>query len=395
MKSLLPLWCFVLLSTAVYSQDNRTQYPSFLSRAYFGVEIGYINYPFSNAPLKPGYTSSSVSIPHAAVRVTLLGYRFNKNLSAELNYMRPVLWVRYEDLNGDPWNLPVYMNVATVVLNPSVPLNKRLWLDGEIGLAIVTRNGFEIDQTKIMEDANYASASLGAGLSYHLNRKWNFRLHGSYSPANKNYDQPYTSFFSAGFRYNIVPLPDEVVKRNAEGGYSFPRNLLQVGYVTNQFGYGTNDFVSKGPVPVFWGGHAQVKSGFTLHYQRNIFHTRKVFSLDWGGSFSYYKSNELKDRILALSLFPLFRFTLLRFKPLDIYMDYSLAGPSYISRTTIDSLETGKNFTFQDFMGMGMYAGKKRRINFEMRITHYSNGNLFPNNDGVKVPLSFNAGWTF
>jgi hypothetical protein len=44
---------------------------------------------------------------------------------------------------------------------------------------------------------------------------------------------------------------------------------------------------------------------------------------------------------------------------------------------------------------MGMYAGKKRKFNFEMRIAHYSNGNLFPDNDGVKVPLSFNVGLSF
>ncbi|MBK6826807.1 MAG: acyloxyacyl hydrolase [Chitinophagaceae bacterium] len=28
-----------------------------------------------------------------------------------------------------------------------------------------------------------------------------------------------------------------------------------------------------------------------------------------------------------------------------------------------------------------------------IRIAHYSNGNLFPQNDGVKIPLTFNLGY--
>jgi len=38
------------------------------------------------------------------------------------------------------------------------------------------------------------------------------------------------------------------------------------------------------------------------------------------------------------------------------YFNYSLAGPTFISKTTIDTNETGKQFTFQDFMGVGTSA---------------------------------------
>jgi hypothetical protein len=72
-----------------------------------------------------------------------------------------------------------------------------------------------------------------------------------------------------------------------------------------------------------------------------------------------------------------------------------VAGPTYISRIEIDSLEIGKRFTFQDFMGVGSYIGKNRRVDIEVRIAHYSNGNLFPKNEGVMIPLTFNLGWTW
>jgi hypothetical protein len=79
----------------------------------------------------------------------------------------------------------------------------------------------------------------------------------------------------------------------------------------------------------------------------------------------------------------------------DMYFNYSVAGPTFISRVNIDNHPTGRKFTFQDFMGMGIYTGKKREVNAEIRIMHYSNGNLFPDNNGVKIPLTFTMGYAF
>jgi hypothetical protein len=44
---------------------------------------------------------------------------------------------------------------------------------------------------------------------------------------------------------------------------------------------------------------------------------------------------------------------------------------------------------------VGVYAGRDRRYNFELRVGHYSNGNLIPRNPGIKVPLTFNVGYAF
>ena len=60
----------------------------------------------------------------------------------------------------------------------------------------------------------------------------------------------------------------------------------------------------------------------------------------------------------------------------------------------IDGLRTGPKFTYQDFMGIGVFFGKKRAYNFDLRIMHYSNGNIFFNNAGVAIPIVFNIGFT-
>ena len=55
----------------------------------------------------------------------------------------------------------------------------------------------------------------------------------------------------------------------------------------------------------------------------------------------------------------------------------------------------GGKFTFMDNMGTGAFFGPKRNLNAELKIGHYSNGNTFPDNEAVKIPLSLNLGYAF
>ena len=158
--------------------------------------------------------------------------------------------------------------------------------------------------------------------------------------------------------------------------------------------YGVNDFFSK-TIPIFWGGHVETQNGYTLDYQRNVFHTKKLFAFDLGASASYWNSNAKEEVFRTLSVYPLFRFFLARIEPADVYFSYSLAGPTYISQTMIDGLDTGAQFTFQDFMGVGAFLGKARRMNAEIGIKHFSNGNLITTHAFVKVPLTFTLGLAF
>jgi hypothetical protein len=82
------------------AEDNRTQYPPYLANSYFGVGFGYIDYPFSERQLEPGFHVESIRVPHAAGRVLLLGHQFNPYLAAQFVYIRPVEWVKYKDVNG-------------------------------------------------------------------------------------------------------------------------------------------------------------------------------------------------------------------------------------------------------------------------------------------------------
>jgi len=397
---------FFLVSISVFAQDERAQIPSILQKAYFEVNIGSIDYDFTQFQPEAGFSFQSLKVPHPAVRLVLFGYEFNKYLSAQLTYMRPVTWVKYQyktDATGAIGQRTIWMNVGGLTLKPQLPITDRFSVYGEAGLGIVTRSGFNDDITKkpVITDANYATFLFGGGLKYNVSKSMSLQLTTAYSPAQPSEKQPSTSFVAAGFSYRLQKVSEKKIEKAAEVGYIHPKHMLQIGYSSNVLGYGVNDFVSSDKFPIFWGGDVEVFQGISLTYQQNIFHTAKVFSLDWGVSTSYWQSkgrgtglsNPNKQDFFTLSVFPVARFTVLHTKPFDAYFYYSVAGPTYISKVMIDGQNTGKHFTFQDNMGTGIYFGEKRNLNAELMIGHYSNGNLFPHNDAVKVPLTLKVGY--
>lgn len=375
------------------SQAAPQQYPLLIQKAFFGVDMGYINYPFTSNNLTAGNSAQTVQVPHIAPRLTLFGYHFTKNLWARITYMRPVQWVLYKNLNGDDLKHSVWMNVGEFTVKENIPLSKKLSFFGEAGLALITRNGFDVNNSPVISDANYSTVSIGGGMEYHLNRKWDLNIYSSYSPGKSSIKQPHTVFAGAGFTYNMNPLP--VDPSFAKERHAFPSRLVQLSYTTNSLGYGVNHFFAEGKVPVFWGGLAEVEQGWSFNYRRNVFQTKKTFSLDIGTSVGSWESNATDNNFYAVSVYLLMRFDVVRTKLCDYYFFYSVAGPTYLSKTVIDGHDTGKHFTFRDYMGIGGFAGPNKELNMELSIGHFSNGNLFPNNAAVKIPLTFSVGYAF
>src|SRR3954463_14190497 len=97
-------------------EDTRTQYPAFLANSYFSVNVGYIDYAFSDRQLEPGFHVASVGVPHVAARVAVFGHEFGRYLSAQLTYTRPVRYVTYTNINGDESTHHVWTHFGGVTL---------------------------------------------------------------------------------------------------------------------------------------------------------------------------------------------------------------------------------------------------------------------------------------
>jgi hypothetical protein len=390
------LTCLSICSPAFAqsSDDSRTQYPRALQNSYITINVGAIDQPFSQQQLQPGFHAQSIEVPRVDVRVMLLGHEFNRFLSAQASYMRPLSYVAYRNVTtGDRDAHHVRVNFGAVTLKARAPVNSRWAAYAEGGLGFTSRTGFAVADRPAVADAHYASVLVGGGVEYRLNPSWDVTAGVTLSPGSATVNQPRTVYSSGGIRYTVRALPPERVEANRAGGFTFPRQVAYLEYSSGT-GYGVNDFVSR-KVPIFWGGHAKVDFGIAPHYERNVFHTRKVFALDVGTSAGFYRTRQNNDRFVTLSVYPLFRFTFLRTHLADMYFAYSLAGPTYISKIVLDGLDTGRHFTFQDFLGIGWFAGAKRQLNAGIKINHYSNGNIFTQNAGVKIPLTFSIGYAF
>ncbi len=374
--------------------DARTQYPALLANSYFGASLGTIYYAFSERQLEPGYHAQSIERPHPAVRVDLYGRQLSRRLSIQAIYMRPVRYVRYRNVNGDQGLHQVSQAFGGITLRTHVPVVGRVSLWGESGLGLTSRFGARADGATLVREAHYASLLLGAGLEYRLRDTIDLVAGLSYVPGRARFDQPPTRLVTLGLRYWMRPLPPEQVEANRHGSVVFPDQIVRLGYSTSALSYGANTFFSR-VVPVFWAGTVETRRGVTLDYQRNVFHTRTRFAFDVGGSASLWKSNERKEVFRTLSVYPLLRFMVHRTARAEYYVDYSLAGPTYLSPVVLDGRNTGVRFTFQDFMGVGAFIGRRHRLNIEIGIKHYSNGNIFTHNAAVKIPLTLTVGRTF
>lgn len=382
-------------ASTIVAQSTRAQYPDILANSFVSINLGYVHHPFTNSHLEDGFTAESVDIPHMGLRVNL-GHQFNEHWSVQISYMRPFKWAAFRNVNGDQKNHSAWTNLSGLTAKYRWPVMRKISLYGEGGLGLVMRRGFS-NEVRQMRNINVANLLLGAGMHLHLSEHWDLLGSIAYSPPISTRRHPQTLFATGGFAYYFRPLSEEKVRSNASTPYYFPLHVIQVGYATDVLGFGVNGFLThrsgRFGIPIFWEGNVYISRGAGVTYQCNIFHSRRAFSFDAGASLATWRSDLNGARFFTISVFPAVKFWFLRSTAVDLYFCYSVAGPTFITQTIIDDLDTGEKFTFQDFMGIGGFVGKRRAFNFELRIAHYSNGNIFPANDGIAIPLTLNFGY--
>jgi len=72
-------------------------------------------------------------------------------------------------------------------------------------------------------------------------------------------------------------------------------------------------------------------------------------------------------------------------------------GPTYISDSTLGSRRQADSFAFQAQVGVGVLLnpGAERRTVVAVSWKHFSNADLYTDNDGIDVPLVISVGMTF
>lgn len=402
-KIIFSIYILAITSTQIAQEKRlKTKFTNFLANSYYSINFGGIFYPFTNDNLIPGYETETFSRNWFSGRM-LLGHKITDNLAVQFGTIRPASWFKYDNVNNIGYDRSVWINAWSLSLKKDFNINKKTSFYAEVGVANVTRVGFSIVDKVIYDDSHFASLLYGFGVQYWLSKKWRMSVNGTFIPKSDKYNQPSISQASFGFEYHLQQVDDKTAQNRNNNSYFFPNNILQISYGTGALGFGMNEFFSMNMkvgnfesfgVPVFWLGDIKAQHAFSVTYQRLIYRSEKIFSIDWGVSATYFQSRG-NENVFAFSIFPVLRFYLLRRKNYDFYTNYSIIGPTYITKSVIDGFDSGSNATFQDKMGFGVFFGKNRSYNLELRIMHYSNGNIFSDNAGVAIPMQFTFGKTF
>jgi hypothetical protein len=368
--------------------DNYTTNPKWNKHWWLDVTAGYSDFAFTNADLAPGFHARSVTTNSTGFRGEL-GYNFNDYLAIELSLMRGVNWVQYHSLIApNDWH-SVWNSLFGLTLRPTLPLGRSVGLYGEAGLGYISRHGFSYQNTTVVTNDIVLTPLFGTGFIFNVWQDLFIDLNAIYSLPNTNQQQPQTWYTGLGLFYLLGSNPASAT----EISQWFAENLIQLNYMNKSIFDG--NIADSIYLPIFFTSDITVEQGLSLIYERNVFHTSKVFSLELGASLGNWTSSQLQQNFTTVSIFPEIKLWLVRCPRFDLYFTYSLAGPTIISRKRIDNYDTGTNFTFEDFIGFGTYLGKAKHFNMNIQLMHFSNGNLFPENPGVDVPLMFGLGYSF
>lgn len=252
-----------------------------------------------------------------------------------------------------------------------------------------------------MKDHQYVTILTTAGITYKTSEQWELLAHAVYIPKDLN-NQPSIQNYSFGVQYNLNELAPKNITTDGTTRPFFPTHTFQVGHGNDFIGYAPNKVVSMNArvggtesigLPIFWYGDAKASNTLLVNYSKTVYKSNKFFSLGYGASITAFKNNIDKKWTGAVSIYPQMSFFFWRREGFDGYATYSVIGPTFITREDIDRVETGPKITYQDFIAAGAYLGKDRKWNAELKIIHYSNGNIFTRNDGVAVPVVFQLGY--
>ena len=103
------------------------------------------------------------------------------------------------------------------------------------------------------------------------------------------------------------------------------------------------------------------------------------------------------DEIDIISIYPQLTLTPVKLLSRNWYFFVRALGPSYISSNALGDRKQDNHFTFQAQAGFGYSKslGQNTDLLIQVSWKHFSNANLFKDNDGIDVPLNLAIGLRF
>ena len=163
-------------------------------------------------------------------------------------------------------------------------------------------------------------------------------------------------------------------------------------------------FINAGGGPQASGDQTHLTGGIDYEFWQHDRSARQAFTI--GVSYTYLHSDEGPNKKLhAVSIYPQLTLTPVKKNFFDQWLPENSTpyffvralGPTYISEPTIGEREQHNHFTFQAGFGVGVKFKSSSGSERDLRIAwkHFSNANLYSDNDGIDVPLVLSFGMKF
>ena len=356
---------------------------------YIGLEIAYANFNYNNSYLNPFYRATRFDYNSGVAFQLLLGHYFVPYFALQLGLMRPLIWTRMIGINGVfRYKTSIWTNMLHFDARGRLPLGAGFSLLGDVGVAVVSRHGAYDPGRPIITDRQTITPLVGGGVDYAITDRWYIGWRANYT-FQQSGKQPAIFYTGVNVDYHFGGGPSQ--DENASTKYNFPKQELEVGGFTSS----VFNFPIAEHVPFFWSGKVKTSSALMLTYRRMFYHSEKYFSFDWGASAQRVVGSMNRQVIYGLTIYPDVRFWFLRCNWVDMYLTVSVAAPTYISRRFLGGRNLGAHFTFYDYAGLGAFLGTSKRVDIGLQVGHYSNGNIFPQNPGIEIPLTVHLGVAF
>jgi len=169
-------------------------------------------------------------------------------------------------------------------------------------------------------------------------------------------------------------------------------SLLSINYTSSFFvSFYEGNVISKKilrpPPPFMWTAMLKVDRAFVLGCETKVFEAEYVSIIGGLSASNLQTSLVIKDSLWVGSVYLMAKVPLFTFKDFKGYLLYSPAGPSMLSKNTFATTGYTNRFVFQDQFGFSvMYEDT---VEFFVKQYHFSNGDIFPVNGGIDIPLQF------
>jgi hypothetical protein len=140
-------------------------------------------------------------------------------------------------------------------------------------------------------------------------------------------------------------------------------------------------------------GDDAVDKGMMVFYERKLFDIITVGSLYIGGDVGKWSIRG--DGLFTTTAFFAGKMWLLHLPFLHTYLEYSLFGPTILSKSTVGDLDFGSNFLFQNFFGAGVEVGEGSGFSLDLKIIRFTKLDLERMDYAFHIPVIVSLGFLF